>query len=631
MNNFGLLQSDCREIRAGLPNGVPGSLFAPSKNSIFHRGSHQIYVWCWSRFWSPINTEEALVHILNDFFNGHAMRAFEARQMRLQAHIRQIDKAMGRAPLPSEKNSQNERYAEFFLQSLEGSPNRDGLNRPEGIAVDRITEFSEDEARAHRHLIVNFFTAVSPLLDGDSTIESLRRYLQPTALIADKVFLKVMKRELRWVRVEGALQQSIPVHLFAKLSHPVLLTPSDKILLDRWVEALSASTISLKLIAKVFEEALALLRIQGHSKVTLQDLVVWHHQKKCRVLERDLAHMDWRQKLKPGDAIFCNDKPLTLGKQLSPEKPVDDAYKVFEIADSPYVVKLGNTRFALLLEEWEADQQWCIRPVQRITNIQEVEGAPPIEGLDKEGRCVVLEKLKPLPPWESVSARLTPRDEIIALGLASHFFCMKEWRGSIENFSFSHLMRDNQGVLKSTRRFKKGPSNYLALESYCIEAARSNRYILSFLMHVTKLLEHPVAVYFQESLLEALEKGKTRHITRVLEPQHRDNQYEVKVSELISAALKLREECFNLVKAKLQKNIDIRNQEQEIEREVSQRLAAYYRASLTPAHLFVDELRQAVVDSFPGSMRSIFDFSTQAAYYEEKHQWMVEENQKYIK
>lgn len=450
------------------------------------------------------------------------------------------------------------------------------------------------------------------------------------------------------MRMEGIIQQPIPVALFAKLDDPDQLTVEEIRTLRLWLQTLNEchKSISLKLLSVVLNDVMTVIHLQGSSSLTLQDLLCWLDKQGCDPLHReDPAHLHWRDGLESGDAVMCNGKELVLGNLLSAQKSIDDEFKVFEIDNYPdYVVKIANNRFRLLIEDMQgqnADAHWLIRPVEKVANLEADDTKPSVDGLDREGRCVVLEKLhSPVSDieWTSDAAELTDEDEKCALVLANHFFCMQTWRANAENISHQHLMFDSNGVLKSTRLLKKGPPNYNEWEMHCAEAAKDNPHVLAFLMSVSKLSEHKVGLYYREAVEKTLKTGeKIDFLSLPLPMDHRLLEYDAHVKQLCSKALDLIESCLKHVKtviARLHKDKKYSKElEDDLRKKVADRLLHFYRASPAPGILAGDVLLEKVVESFsdPSWDDAVLDIVDHSAYYEEKHELMMRFNRAMLK
>ena len=289
-------------------------------------------------------------------------------------------------------------------------------------------------------------------------------------------------------------------------------------------ESLPKGVNFYSLFATVLTEVISVIHMQGSSSLTLQDILFWLDQKGCQLVHReDPAHMDWREGLKPGDKIKCNGKELTLGMLISPQKLLNDDFKIFELADHPeYVVKIAKNPFQLLIEDQKAKNQqdhWGFRFVRTIANLEQNQQNPPINGLDRQGNCVVIEKLvDPIEKheWASQQPILVEGDEKVALVLANHLFCMRRWNGIAQNISLAHLMWDKEGVLKSCKVLKRGPFNYNECENYCVQAAKGNIHVLNFLLHVANLVEHPIALYYRLAIEHVFETGTSDLLDRPL-------------------------------------------------------------------------------------------------------------------
>lgn len=646
MNDLNLLQANFAEIFAALDAAVEGQplpLFSTSSSKIYYRGTWlgRAIHWMWASR-DPLALDEAMKTIMTNCFNGCLERAYEGRRKRLWHHVRQIDRTLNSNISDAVLTAKIDRYVQFLTNE---SPRLPKVRR----SAEPLTE---DEERAHRHQTCNFHNAAyefwSLFIKDDPLKNLLMPFLEPASLLTNRSLFKAMTKEDRWVQLEGEMQQSIPIALFSKLHNPQSLTVNENVRLRSWVQRLNACRTSLPidLIAKVFKEVIKIIRIQGDSPLTYADLIFWLDQQGCQsVREEDPVHLDWRAKLRPGETIFCNGIKLVLGRQLSPEKEIDDHFIVFELANSPHVVKIAHNRFLLMVEDKQSNiekMHWGFRLVEKIKNINEEGNEEIIDGLDEKGRCVVLEKLE-VPfdryKWTSTAPKLTQEDENYALPFANHLFCMKEWWASAQNLSLDHLMHDKMGVLKSTRLLRKGSPNYNEWEGHCIAAARGNPWVLSFLMHVSKLKDHPVAKFYQGAVEYTLKTGQTDLIGRDLPLDHREEVYERKVIELCNTAKELKKMCFEYVRSALQKTKKdpySHEQKPQLEQEITRRLIQVYQASLTPGHLPYDETLEVIKASFASDAdwrsskwtASTINFLEYRAYYDEKFDLMISHNKK---
>lgn len=652
--NFDDLQAQLSEIHAALLDksyrGKELPLYAygtVSKTNIVYQGSlsgRMIEAWDKTWYHNPHTLNSALDTILNTFFNHAVHTAFHGRLRRQWHHMRQIERTWKKVPSTQEKAEQRVHFISQLALELRGSVEEN--DRAYWIYFDNRSSdpFTEREERQHRQMIVNFHqaTAIFWSFFLKDKHKDLRKPLEPllnaSATLSDKIFYKVLKNERGWTQFEEVMQMPIPVSLFSKLHDPSSLSADEEEHLESWINRLNQckNVISLKQLSVILKEAHSIIHLQGFSPLTLQDLLHWIDKQGCTILHcEDAAHMDWREKLQPGDKITCNGNELILGKQLSPDKPIDDECKVFELANFPdYVVKIANNRFRLLLEAKKAQDQeehYGVRLVEKIANLETDPQLPAVDGLDREGRCVVLEKLS-LPisdhQWTSDATELTQEDEKIALVLANHLFCMHQWFANAQNLSLSHLMFDQEGVLKSVRLLKKGPANYNEWEAHCLNASKDNPHVLTFLMRVSKLCEHAVAKYYRDAVAYTLKTGENDLLSRPLPLGHRESFYDKRISELCDQALELRRTTLQHVIARLRKKGEYSSQkEKDLQTKVSDRLQYFYNACPTPGILSTAQLQQQVLDSFtdPNWQEPPLD-PDESTYYEEKYDLMMSYN-----
>jgi hypothetical protein len=646
IDDFSHLQSNLIEIYAALQARTAADslpLEASSSLSIYFSDSLIGKIWrIWNRVWSisfETSTEDVLKSILTTQFDQAVHFAYRARQRRIWNSIQQINQVWRM------KGSARQRdcYIHYLVKEIQNAHSVVNLSEEDEKRPQLLTE---QELKTQRHIIINFHQATAffwSLFIKDKKENLLIRqplvHLIPaSATLHDPTFYKALKKEKYWVQMEGLMQQSIPIALLAKLSDPQKLTTKETRCLGQWVDRLNQcqSMISPRLFAYVLSEIIDIMRLQG-SSLTLSDLLIWLDQQGClSIHQQDPAHLDWREGLKPGDIIECNGEKLSLGHQLSPDKRIKDTFKIFELNNYPhYVVKIAHNRFLLFLEDKKAkheQEHWGVRYVETIHHFV-TERQNLVEGLDDQGRCVLLEKLSsPIDQhlWTSTKFELSPQDEKVALVLANHIFCMWQWKATAQQLSLAHLMWDKRGMLKSTRLLKKGPPNYQEWEDFCEKAAKKNVYVLSFLMHVSKLREHAIALYYREAVAYTLETGKTDLIGRPLPLEHRHEIYNQQIKKLCTQAQELTHNCLERVVAHLRReNRYSYKQEPELQKKVTERLLNFYWNFPTPGR-FAPDLEDQVVLSLtqPSSKNGpLLDPLYAQAYYLKKYQQMMNNNQ----
>lgn len=667
-----VLQSNLYEIMMALKKAKqefdstqktsPLSLQATSTSSVYCEGNLVATVYsAWDRSWrlfvggqEPPPIEEALNNILGTLFNHAVHAAYEGRQKRIGDSMARLDcfwhQNMTAIELTARRQAQNTRYQEFLKQELKGSPEATDPIYIQNFILRKVSPLNQDEIREIRHVIINFHKVARELWVIFIKPESETLRLPITNLLSDALeagkltlydrpLYKALKRELDWTAFEGLFKE-IPIVPLSKLHQPDSLLVSERKQLQRWIQAINqhAEPVPPKLLAKILDEVLQAIRLQGSSPVTLQDMIHWMDRNQCNAIRaKDPAQLDVWAGLEYGDKVYCNGMELALGIQLNPKATVNDNYRVFEVQGHPeWVVRVARNRFLLLLVDRQAQNEqdhWGVRFVKTIPNLAANETDPPIPGLDTMGSCVVQERLHESfddYQWTSHADQLNPEDEIRVMIFSNHIYCMVQWQSVSE---LSHLMRDANGVFKTTCPLKKMPFNYNLLEERCIKNARENPHILRGMMHVSKLREHPIAKYYKGAVEHTIQTGQTDLLGRALPPGFRDDCYHIRVKELCKQAQELRTDCLEHIEAILRQRKEYSHkQEESLRKDIAAKLLQMYQQSSTPgsfpinvqdeiiAH-FVDPLRDKVGQKKPAAA----PFNA-AAYYQGMHDQMMAYN-----
>jgi hypothetical protein len=602
-------------------------------------------IWFQSQV-KPIPVHGAITLTLTTLFDQAVKQVFLARQKRIWTQIRQIDQISGQAFSAKVKLEQRDRYEKFLSSELEGSFDTDNhlFTVMEAFDSERKAMLTESEVSNLRHAALNFHHAAgffwSIIINGNEEGASLRMKLdgmiEPSSMLLDRSLYKALKRERRWVELEGIMGRSVPISLIAKIALEGRFTYNEKELLLSWVRALKEyrASISFKLLSSALVEAMNVIYLQGSSSLTLIEFLDWLDKQGCPIVSwEDAAHMGWRDSLKQGHTIECNGKKVVLGRQISPVKLAGDVNKVFEIEGHPhYVVKLAHNRFCLQIEEMrkKSDREHSgVRFVERVKEFPGNCAGLHVDGLDRLGRCVVLEKLGSSlenDVWASEEKELEEEDRKRALVLANHIYCMSHWMSTPSVLSLSHLMWDSRGVLKSICILRKEPFHYNILESHCVMIAKDNRFILHFLMHVSQLIQHPVASYYQEAVVYTLKTGEINLHQNPLPKSHRLNDYKTKGEALCAEALELRRTCFNEAEAQFRASIGYaQDQVDVLKKEVANRLVRFYLASPTPGRI-CSSIKEDAIDSYSHKDESQADSFDEKTYYGQQHHLMMENN-----
>lgn len=567
MNTTTTFSSDFLEIRAALLDAERGGglpLYATQARALIYDGNYYGKVVRWlDESWSvlpPLDVSPLLQQALTARFNEAVNRIIDERNWRLSNNESTHTSACRRV-------THGQRTLNFKLQVMPLW----------SLWMGEYLGKNQESIRA----------LVEPLPPGSALECTKRRHL--------------VEREIKWVQFEGQMQMTVPVALLAKLGNSTpIYTVKEANQLTDWAKKLQLNRdfISTQQLTQVLADVVE----ASQRTVTLAKIVRELENRGYKgALIEDPIHMDWREKLKPGNRIKCNSVSLQLGAPIGNHRLLGDRFKVFEVENHPdWVVKIANNPLLLLIEEEKRkseEEHWGVRLAQVIPEI----GREGVNGCDADGRCVVVEKLfSPLSAhiWTSKGFPLDKEDERLALAFANHIFCMKEWQGCPEELSLDHLLQDNEGTLKTTRLLKKGPPNYLKWEEMCIKAANGNAHVLHFLIAISKLNEHPIASYFKGAVTHVLQTGETDLIGRELPFDHRNTAYDEGANEVCTAAFIMRTACINEVIAHLRQTSSYKHDHQKsVATEVAKRLVQLYCDSPTPGALPRD-LKERVVRSF---------------------------------
>lgn len=436
---------------------------------------------------------------------------------------------------------------------------------------------------------------------SNPSLHLIQPFLSANSTLLDQKLYKQLDDAYHLIRLEGILEEKIPMAALAQLSQPnPQLTSPNLSKLNKWISAINRHqpNLSLKQLEKSMREVARLISSTGKASINEVDLIVLLGAYGCRLVEeKDVEYVKWREALKPGDPIECNGKCLILGELLGDCKEQDN-YKVFNVEDHPeWVIRIGDNRFKLQLDAFKALKPYWhhgIPLAKTIKNIGTDEGK--INGLDQQGRCAVVQKLGPALNthiWSNIDPEegyLVEQDQALLLRLASLIYCMSQWDRMPEGISPQHLMLDSKQVLKTTHLLKQGAFDYNQFEQFCEDIAQRHPPITACLVYISQLNKHPVAIYYRNAISFALKTGQTRLIGSTPLLDEKKDFYHQQAELLSQQALQLRQECYDQIK----------------QEEVYERLSYFYLASPTPGRLS-PSLKDQVIESFS---KEEFDVAT---------------------
>lgn len=582
---------------------------------------------------------EVVRHTINGIFNQAVVQeAYAAYQQRVLNWVKLIGK--GTQPEqdpPTAENITNrkERYRQYMLSAFGCSPGESSSDA-DALIQHFDAEISQAPLTSSRSVeIRQQVTACSEAtrpfwqLFMRRELSGLAAPLQPLlnqgTAITNKTLYASFKRAQALIDLEGILGFDIPVEILAKLNEATLSIGENQ-QLEKFVTQLNLkkSEIGFKNFQHAMQEIVAIINIDGQHPTTLEKMIQKLEELHCELVhEEDPEHMEWREKLIPGSTVECNGEILRLGEELG-DKIVNNEHRVFALVGERHqghVVKIARNCFQLRIEalKWaDENHHWGVQPTQTIA-------------IDRDGRCVVMEKLANClsdVKWESRAPRLHVNEERRVLTVANHIFCMHQWEGVPRHLDPQDLMFDSRGVLKTVRLLKKESFNYNILEYFCYLVAKGNAYILSFLMHVSRLNQHKVALFYKEAVEYTLRTGETNLLSLPQPTRYKNPLYDEHVERLCEQAKQLRIDCFVEAKALLRRQGNHHYaQDDQLKEAVYQRLLQFYKASGTPGTL-ADTLKDKVVQSFLQQNEEVLSVlqSESIDYYNTSFQTMMEYN-----
>ncbi|MBA3239317.1 MAG: hypothetical protein H0T62_13370 [Parachlamydiaceae bacterium] len=218
---------------------------------------------------------------------------------------------------------------------------------------------------------------------------------------------------------------------------------------------------------------------------------------KCEIFfQRDEKHFIWRNTLTQGMSVQWGERELTLGEQLGEKiEPEKDRNRVFEVVDDDSIVLSFGVNRALhdLRVNMRKKFSWALKSVKCVD-------------VEAKGRFAVIKRLKdPIThiKWQS-QTKLVEKDVAIATPIANLVACLLQRNKMFVDLSADDIMFNEKGRLTYLKLPLEGPLNFNSLVSFTIKCANENPLVYKFL--ITKLKEHPYAVFYEKMVENALKK-----------------------------------------------------------------------------------------------------------------------------
>jgi hypothetical protein len=270
------------------------------------------------------------------------------------------------------------------------------------------------------------------------------------------------------IKIESLTKTPFPVRLIRKMGEEFTLTPEEDHELALWFE----QVIKLKIPLRWLHEAICNIVEEEAYLETKLAMKFMHY-----FTSEDLDHIKWRDGLKEGDRIWCNQRTLTLGKKLGRPKEERDSHVYFEIKDeADKLVYIGINRTLPGIKKVIAEKEACgIKPAK-------------IYEVDSEGKCAIVERL-PTPltslKWTSVN-EITDRDSAQARPLINWLVWSRRQDFLPHNLQPEFYMLNEQRVLRTTKGMRGVPFSFSDAEQF-VSNAINNSCITRHIMYFVKL------------------------------------------------------------------------------------------------------------------------------------------------
>lgn len=512
-----------------------------------------------SFFFARSSLETTMKTIVHTIFYNAITTAYSARLDRATHWIQRLE----------ESDAPENRFKDFLQEELNESIHK-GIVQPYLINFQN-KKLTPVNPQAIKNEFLDAFESISffwkSYLKNNKLKKYLKDYLTETSLIKDQPLYKILKKEHRYYQIESVLKQKTPVELLTKIDqYDDHFKVGEKQCIKQWVEGLNShpNDIPIKHIFYLLEEIGRINQVHKKITTTLVDLICWLGTNECsRMSIEDENEVRLRAEIAPGNTIKWNGMSITLGEELEGreinQQKLTDIFRVFEIskidnqtetedtkilAPGDHVIKFPHNRFLSLLFRYSHQkEQWGVRFNSSII-------------VEKSGSYIIEEKLKMLKDYQwktnEWALQKDSDEQQIVMALASLFFFAHNNNRTINNQSIHSLGRDSTGMIRSTYLNTMGEGNYNEWEAQAIETAQGNPFILKLITSISKLDQHPVALYYRTCLRKVFETGQLGFNGIHLINKHDKECYQTHRDKLAEKAEEIRSACIKTVRAKLQ-------------------------------------------------------------------------------
>lgn len=298
------------------------------------------------------------------------------------------------------------------------------------------------------------------------------------------------------INLEGLIGGPLPYNVFAKLATRRVLSKSDLIQLEKFVDKLNqveGATIdnlicSLEVIVKqlgdnISKENIIKMRVLIELKLS---------EMGCKLFkEGDSNHLVWRDNLNPGDILKTKKQEVVIGQRIGRKKEFENNVFFYAQNDSKIVVRIPKNRSVIRLE--------VVLP----ENNEQILPKPKVIEVENDGSYSIVERLNPIVDQkifinnqeltEEQKNHLGPLVEFVRTMIIKGFSVIELCKGAI--------LRSEKGQLIATKELLKSEFDFHLVESFIFDLVPRNIHVYSFLMEQTCLLTHHTAHYYKQIVI----------------------------------------------------------------------------------------------------------------------------------
>lgn len=195
----------------------------------------------------------------------------------------------------------------------------------------------------------------------------------------------------------------------------------------------------------------------------------------------DKAHINWRDGLRPGDAVYCNGKAYILEKRLSNHSISEDYIHTYTLKNNPdKVIKIGNNKSILLMIKKI--------PVYQLGEIS----TSSFSEVDADGTCALMPLYQSAINNKEISGAIVLAiKDMLAQDYCPQGFCAK------------YLVNDF-GTLRYLGHLHRAPFDYNLLEQFIYDVSGGDRVLFKNIMEVSGLFKHRTARFYQAIVKKGL-------------------------------------------------------------------------------------------------------------------------------